>query len=130
MNLLESDFFTIEKMHAEESMVHAVLRINPGHGIFEGHFPGQPVVPGVCMIEMVKELFENAILRKTRLVKSDFAKFLAMIDPRMTNTIQAEIKYKIIAEDEFNIVSSLFQQGTTFLKFKASFKTISRKKTK
>ncbi|PWT73250.1 MAG: 3-hydroxyacyl-ACP dehydratase [Bacteroidetes bacterium] len=124
MNLLEGNFFTIEKMVVGEGLIQAVLRINPGHPIFEGHFPGQPVVPGVCMIEIIKELIERATSNKTRLVKSEFAKFLAMIDPRRTQMIQAEIKFNVAVTGEMDIVSTLFEEGTTFLKFKGSFKTI------
>lgn len=123
--MLEGNFFKIKKVDESEGLIKAILEINPDHEIFKGHFPGQPVVPGVCMIEMIKELFERARSIRTRLVRSDQAKFLAMIDPRKISRIEAEIKYKPAAQDEIDISSSLFHESTTFLKFKAIFSTIS-----
>ena len=30
------------------------LRLESSHDIFKGHFPGNPVLPGVCQVEMVR----------------------------------------------------------------------------
>ena len=34
---------------------HFVVRLNPECKVYEGHFPGEPVSPGVCNIEMLLE---------------------------------------------------------------------------
>ena len=30
--------------------------LNPDHLIYKAHFPGQPVTPGVCILQMLQEL--------------------------------------------------------------------------
>jgi 3-hydroxyacyl-[acyl-carrier-protein] dehydratase len=91
--MLQGDFFTITTLQADHNTVNAILEINAAHRIFEGHFPGQPVVPGVCMMQMVKEVMEKVIGHTTRLVKADHLKFLSMVNPNENNTITAQLKY-------------------------------------
>ena len=119
--MLEGDFFTINSIHTEEKSVTATLELNPAHPIFDGHFPGQPVVPGVCMMQMVKEILETAINRETMLVQADYLKFLSLINPVENKIIQAELKYDSIGNSKINVVASLFHASTTFLKLKALF---------
>lgn len=111
--ILLGDFFTIDTLENG----HATLRLNPAHRIFEGHFPGQPVVPGVCMMQMMKEVLETMLGQKTRLVSAASAKFLAMIDPRVTPVIQAELAI----HGDISLDGRLFWEGTTFLKLKATY---------
>ena len=65
--MLAGDFFYIRSLQAEGISVVALLEINPLHKIFKGHFPGQPVVPGVCMLQMGREILEKALGQSTRL---------------------------------------------------------------
>ena len=68
--MLLNDFFTISDKVTSETEIWAELFINANHKIFEGHFPIQPVVPGVCMMQMVKEILEQVIGKETNLVQA------------------------------------------------------------
>lgn len=115
--MLQGDFFTITTLQAENNTVNAVLQIEAGHRIFEGHFPGQPVVPGVCMMQIVKELMEEVLGRPTRLVKADHLKFLSMVNPKENATITAQLKYTPNDRGEVQVVGSLLNGTATCLKF-------------
>ena len=54
--MLINDFYNCHDIEAHENEYGCRIVFNAAHDIFKGHFPGQPVVPGVCMMEMVKEL--------------------------------------------------------------------------
>jgi len=69
--MLKDDFFYIQSVNDEQGVISAMLEINPSHKIFQGHFPGQPVVPGVCMMEMVKEITEMVTGKEMFLQKAD-----------------------------------------------------------
>jgi 3-hydroxyacyl-[acyl-carrier-protein] dehydratase len=116
--MLLGDFFTISNIETRGFDVKAMLLINASHKIFDGHFPGQPVVPGVCMMQMVKEIIEQVTGKKSDLIKSQEMKFLAIIDPSQNNNISATLKYSI--DDHQNIVVSavLFKDELTHFKFK------------
>jgi len=53
--------FKISKLEHQEGVISAVLDINKDCDIFNGHFPGHPVVPGACMLQIVKEVLEKAL---------------------------------------------------------------------
>lgn len=130
--ILLGDFFTIGSLetpvHDGSFTVKAILDINPSHPIFEGHFPGQPVVPGVCMMQMIKEVLETVIGQETRLVSAASAKFLAMIDPGETRQVSAELICR--GEDaggpgkQISVEGKFFKEEVTYLKYKAVFKTL------
>ena len=116
--MLAGNFFTINTIKTSGNKIKAQIEINPSHPIFHGHFPAHPLVPGVCMMQMIKEIAESVIGQKTRLVKSDHLKFLSVIDPRVNSSIQADLSYTIDEGGEINIVASLLNAEVIFLKFK------------
>ena len=119
--MLQGDFFHIRKLEKADFEIKADLVINAGHKIFEGHFPGHPVVPGVCMMEMVKEIMEEVIGKKTNLVSAAEMKFLAIINPEENTDIQAALTYKIEATGNIAVTATLFKKERTYFKFKGVF---------
>ena len=57
------------------------LRLHPEHPIFAGHFPGNPVTPGVCMLQIIKELTETQLGKSLLLIGASQVKFTALINP-------------------------------------------------
>ena len=119
--MLQGDFFEITNIEVTGTAIKADLVINAGHKIFEGHFPQQPVVPGVCMMQMVKEIIEQVIDKKTNLVSANEMKFLAIIDPLQNNNIQAALKYTSVNDGEVAVTATLFKDEVIHFKFKGIF---------
>ncbi len=119
--ILAGDFYTVVSITAEEGSTSAVLKINPDHAIFRGHFPGQPVVPGVCMMQIVKELLETTTSRSLRLHTGLDLKFLSVIDPSINPTILADTNFTQLASGDINVTARIFYNDTTFFKFKGVF---------
>jgi len=55
---LIGDFFEIEKMEANGKELMCKVRFNPEHFIYKAHFPGNPVTPGVCLVQIATEILE------------------------------------------------------------------------
>ena len=119
--MLVNDFFTIRKLEEEGFEIRAELVINANHKIFEGHFPGHPVVPGVCMMQMVKEIIEKVVAEKTNLVRAGEMKFLAIIDPKENNMIRATLKYNIEENGNMAVSATFFKESLIHFKFKGLF---------
>ncbi len=120
--MLQGNFFTLTSITQEVNEVTAVIKINPAHEIFKGHFPQTPVVPGVCMMQIVKEVLENVIKKGTRIVSVAHMKFLTVINPQETKAVRLELKFAPRENKEIEIVASLFNEGVVYFKFKGLVK--------
>lgn len=129
--MLNHTFFTIETMTRESQepgqegqlheKCHAGVRINPGHSIFEGHFPGNPVIPGVCQVQMVTEILGEFYTRRFRLAEADNIKFLSLINPLETGMISLDLTCRQLPAGEVSVNAVAFTGGLTYLKMKARF---------
>lgn len=120
--MLQGNFYTVvNNSQSTASSVNALLELNPEHHIFEGHFPQVPVVPGVCMMQMVKELVEDFVGKKLRLSKADHLKFLTIINPRQNKVLQADISIHPGMHEGFQVTAAFFHNETVFFKFKGGF---------
>ena len=57
------------------------IRLNMNHPIYRAHFPGNPITPGVCMVQMVAELLETSLNRSLTLKRITNLKFISTISP-------------------------------------------------
>lgn len=118
--MLSPSFYSHHSSVVAGEKLTTTLVLQSQHEIFKGHFPGMPVVPGVCMMEMVKELMEEVIAKHTRLKKSTNLKFLHILDPGVHPEIQAELKI-IESPPEVSVSAKLFYSDITFFKMDAKF---------
>jgi len=82
MQTILTNFYTLESSEkSENGSFVAKIKLNPDHEIFKGHFPGNPVTPGVCMMQIVKDLTENFTASKLFLKSASNVKFMAIINP-------------------------------------------------
>jgi 3-hydroxyacyl-[acyl-carrier-protein] dehydratase len=98
------------------------LNVNAWHRIFEGHFPGQPVVPGACLLQMVKEVTEKVMARELRLQKADHLKFIALIDPDGDNILEMVLTIRIKEGEQVQVTASLLNKGAVSFKFSGVFR--------
>jgi len=119
--ILQPGFFTVQHPVAKTGVLEAQLEFNGTHPIFEGHFPGQPVVPGVCMLQIVKELTIMALGSPLQLQKAVEMKFLAVIDPGIQRAVSISLHYSGEVDNFVSVSASLFNRETVFFKFKGIF---------
>jgi len=120
--ILLNDFYSIIRQESSVGAIKAAVTINKTHMIFDGHFPGLPVVPGVCMVQMMKEILEVGVNKTLRIESADNIKFLSVIDPRQHGEVSASICYTE-AENVFTINATLFADQLIFLKLRATLRT-------
>jgi len=90
---------------------------------FEGHFPGQPIVPGVCMMQITKEILEKVLDYSVQLQSAEYLKFLAFINPVENNCVNAELQYTLLPEKTIRVNATLLNPDTVCFKFKGLFVT-------
>jgi 3-hydroxyacyl-[acyl-carrier-protein] dehydratase len=124
--MLSGFFFDIQSFTVDESntaqqkcIVHVSL--NGSHPIYHGHFPGNPVVPGVCQIQILKELVETAVHHPVMLKEADNIKFLSMINPDVNPLLEFNMLIKPDIDQNLSVTASIASGASVFLKFKGKF---------
>jgi 3-hydroxyacyl-[acyl-carrier-protein] dehydratase len=114
--LLLNDLYTIQSLSESQNEIQATVLLRADHPIFKGHFPGQPVLPGVCMMEMISEITGHYMRKQFRISAGPMIKFLRMIDPSKNPLISIEIKYQTTYSDTITN-GKLFAGSAIFMKF-------------
>ena len=112
--MLMNDFYTISDAATGENRWTGRITFNPDHAIFKGHFPGQPVVPGVCMMQIVKEVLEMALGRKMQVQQAAQVKFLQLITPEVMPFVQVDwtnMEGKVSVNAAFRTEKDLFKMN-------------------
>jgi 3-hydroxyacyl-[acyl-carrier-protein] dehydratase len=120
--LLLNNLYTIHSLKESENQILAHVELIADHAIFKGHFPGQPVLPGVCMMEMIAEVTGEYLNRPFRISGAPLIKFLLMIDPRKNPMIVLEIKYQS-APMHTSTSGKIFSGAQVFMKFQMNLST-------
>ena len=80
MKLL-NDLYSIISRTDGEGRCDFTIELNPQHFIYKAHFPGEPITPGVCIMQIAKELLEEAVSQQLTLSCVKNIKFLRIISP-------------------------------------------------
>lgn len=97
MKLLNS-LYSIRSKDVTDSFVRYDIQLDASHYIYQAHFPGTPITPGVCIIQIAKELLEDHLRRNLEIQIVKNVKFLNVISPVETPDISYTFE-KIVADD-------------------------------
>lgn len=117
--MLSGSFYTTNQIEQSPGAVTASIVFNDAHPIFKGHFPSIPVVPGVCMMQIVKEILEQTISSKTKLTHAGNLKFLSLITPAQTPSVILKMNFTGTG-DEYDVQAELTNGTQTFFKFRGT----------
>ncbi|MGV0756948.1 3-hydroxyacyl-ACP dehydratase [Empedobacter brevis] len=124
--MLIPNLYTIKKSEkVDDSNFKVQIELNPNHEIFEGHFPNNPITPGVCMMQIIKELTEGIVSKDLFLSKVSNVKFMTTINPFKQAIL--DLNLTIVHENnEVKVKNSSFFEATNALKFSAIYKVLNR----
>ena len=80
MKLL-NDFYSIVDETSSDGTYNCKVKMNPQHGLYKVHFPGNPVTPGVCLVQMATEILERKYDKKLQLSEAVNIKFRKTVGP-------------------------------------------------
>ncbi len=116
--MLLNSFFTIDSIEQNDKDINGSISLNVEHPIYRGHFPSQPVVPGVCMMQIIAELVTAALGKELSIKKAHQAKFLIPIIPNKTPKLAIKINYSELKEGQLKVTGSIYKEALIFFKFK------------
>lgn len=66
------------------------IRFNAAHPLFAGHFPGRPIVPGACLVQIAEELASLQAGREVHVMALKNLKFRKPVTPEMEVTVRIQ----------------------------------------
>ena len=97
------------------------LRLNPEHFIYQAHFPGEPVTPGVCILQIGKELLAELLQESLEITHVKNVKFLSVISPLKEKEISYIFKKIETSEDSQEVKAQIIVASDEETKAKISF---------
>ncbi len=113
--MLEGSFYTITKHTQEGQELRYLVRLNPDHPIYAGHFPGMPVTPGVLQLAIIKGCFEAFSGKVLYLKRAREIKFLGLIKPGETAELVINISYDLLPGGSYKISATISDSNRKLL---------------
>ena len=112
-----NEYFKIDSrtMDGDETLFNITLL--PEYCAYEGHFPGNPVSPGVCNIQMIKECAEQLAEKRFLLGYISRCKLSAVVTPQTTPKLCIRMSLSE-ADGLYDIKAVVSDADTTYIDFK------------
>ena len=123
MQLL-NNLYTIVAKDIGCNQISYDIKLDATHFIYQAHFPNEPITPGVCIIQIAKELLEDSLAKRLKIYLVKNVKFLSVISPITTPQISC-IFDKITTEENgntYHVQVHLQSNNTTLAKLSFSCK--------
>lgn len=114
---LENNYYNLTGFEKEEKggTFHIVLRKECL--VYEGHFPGKPVCPGVFSIQIAKECAERLVGRPLHIISVRLCRFKAVATPATTPRLTVRVE-TIPCDDGYVVTATLSDEVRIFMEYK------------
>jgi 3-hydroxyacyl-[acyl-carrier-protein] dehydratase len=124
--MLQNNFFSIkDKTDIENGYIYTIELIK-SHTVYQGHFAGNPVTPGACLMQIIKELTEDALGKSLFIDEIKNAKFLYVINPADFPLVDVHIVFKEQEKGLVSVSTVLKKDSTIFGKTIILFKEVEK----
>lgn len=116
---LFNDLYSIvatDSAHPRYSIV-----LNPAHPIYMAHFPGNPITPGVCTIQIAQNLLCLHLGRELSLVSIKNVKFLQPIVPSEGKIFDVVFKSVNTEQDKVSAMVDFLCEHITYARLSLTF---------
>ena len=110
---LKNNLYKIISKEEVNSIFNYTVELNPSCVIYQAHFPGEPITPGVCIVQIGKEVIEDLLLeqssasRRLEIIKAKNMKFLSVISPNETPILTYQIRKLGFSDDNMTIETQI-----------------------
>ena len=118
-----NDFFTYSLTESTTDKLKARITIDGEHRLFEGHFPGFPVTPGVVLLEITRQILGKALGKDLMLSGAKDIKFTRPVIPAQHTEIDLEMN--IDKADGEILVNAVFSgEDIIFTKIRGRYREV------
>jgi len=114
--MLKDTFFTILFFADAENGCTYRIALNAAHPIFQAHFAGNPIMPGVCIVQVIKELSSEYFGRAFFVCAVKNMKFLLAVNPLETPEISVQLTFTQQEDERISIAAVLYNEEKIYSK--------------
>ncbi len=123
--MLLKDFYNVVSLENTIGSKYLItIKVNENHDVFKGHFPGNPIMPGVCMMQIIKELSEQITESSLFMQTLTNVKFMALINPFINSKLVLELDINTTEDGLVKIKNTTYFNETIALKLSSVYRKI------
>lgn len=121
--MLLSKLYTVEQSgwDVNGKRLTVLIRLDPSHEIFKGHFPGNPVLPGVCIIQILKEILMGQLENSLVFNNLGSIKYFSIINPEVNGLLHFEVELKKMGNDCTSFNAGIYFESVVCCRLKGDF---------
>jgi 3-hydroxyacyl-[acyl-carrier-protein] dehydratase len=118
--LLEHKYYDIVASEQESPLKATyTIHLRPDCAVYAGHFPGNPVCPGVCNMETIRECAMMLTGRQLHFSEIKQCRLTAVATPVACPTLTVSLTLTPASED-FSIQAAISNQTQTYMQLKGT----------
>ena len=120
--------FHIDSEKISDNQADFTVRLNPSHPIYSGHFPNDPITPGVCVVQIAIDLFSHLRLQEYILSQAKSIKFIQIIRPNEYEQVDYHLTWEPLEDNSFQVKVVVSNNDTVFSKMSVILTTLTENK--
>ena len=126
--LLKDKFYSIINQNdtKHEGNAHSTVfrvAILPDCNVYEGHFPGDPVCPGVCNIETIKECTMVLLNLPLRISTIKQCRLTAIATPTVCPEVTVMVNATEKGDGTYTVQAAIADEKQTYMLYKGDMRT-------
>lgn len=114
MTILNNDLYHIVNVENEDGNTIFTIGLNADSRIYAAHFPGNPITPGVCLIQTGLELTEQMVRKSLEVAEVKNVKFTNILSPSKHNEVEYVFKLVEAYEEGWKVRVDVREGNTVF----------------
>ncbi len=123
------NYYNVESVARNDGEAVYTVSLNPDCEVYRGHFPGNPVSPGVCNIRMIQECARKECLLSSvaggpgsgnlYIEEIRQCRFTSLVSPLTHPRLDVHVSLEDLGARRFGLTASIVSEGTVCLSMKA-----------
>lgn len=121
-NMLIKNYYSIENVSKlEDGTSIFQISLNPECQVYEGHFPDEPISPGVCNIQMIKECAEQVAGKPLLMDNLQQCRLTTLVTPLKHTDVEVVLRLEE-KDGIYKLKATLGKEADIYLEMKADLK--------
>ena len=117
---LINDLFEVVSTTQGDDSYQCQVKFNPDHRIYKAHFPGNPITPGVCLMQIGEEILEQKYGKLLQLSVVKTIRFKKIVGPNDTPTYT--FAKEVLSQDTLSVDITVADEAGESVKMSLQYK--------